>query len=490
MKKITKRIAIICYALIAVSFNASALDDQKISTFEPGAIGEIGFSSYTVKSTSFFYVQPQVATNTLSGINGSANCITMTTGTTAVRYQTLSFLNLASSITPAMMAARKYMKIMVKRDYNGNKLNILANGTSSNWNTSNFMLSSTTPTINTWVDVVIDLSTAKGTAFWKDSTITNLLIEPVENNSTSLGFRVTVAIDDIVLSDNSTPRIKSSPSISASATNVSSHSYTYGEGSSSEKSFTVNGATLSGDLILTPTAPYEISTTSGSGFTTGSLTLTQSSGTLASTTIYTRLAVGLEASTYNAKNVVITTSGTIANIALSGTVNKANQTITFDALADVKADAADFLPGATSATSAINPITYSSSDELVATIVDGKIHPVAKGTTQITASQASSLNYNAATPVIQNLNVTDTSTDLILSGAEKLTAISSQNNEICIVAHAALKVNIYDINGSMLYSKVLNSSQIEIIPIRKSGVYCVLAIDSTGKSQMYKVLVK
>jgi len=488
MKKITKKISIICSILFAVSFNASALEDQKISTFEPGVIDEVGFSGYKVKNTSFFSVQPQVTTNTLTtGINGSANCFSLTSANNSVRYQTLSFMNLTSSITPAMMTDRRYLKIMVKRDYDGNNLKILANGTTSNWNDGNFTLYTGKPTKNVWSDVVIDLKALKGTTDWSTQTITNFMIEPVENNSISLGYTVTVALDNIVLSDNSTPR---SPAITTSATNVYSHSYTYGEGPSAEKSFTLSGESLLGDVTLSPTAPYEISTTSGSGFTSTSLTLTPTSGTLATTTIYTRLAAELSATTYDTKNVVITTSGATKNVALWGWVNKANQTITFDALTDAQADAADFLPGATSATSAINPITYSSSDELVATIVDGKINPIAKGTTQITASQAGNTNYNAAVSVIQNLNVTDTSTGLMMSGIEKLTTISAKNNEICVVAHAAAKVNIYDINGRMMFSKMMNGAQTEIIPISTSGVYCVLANDSFGKTQMSKILVK
>lgn len=489
MEKFTKKNLTIFIALFAVCFRGLALDDQKISTFEPGATGEIGFSSYTVKNTSFFSVQPQVAANTLTtGINGSANCFSMTTANNSVRYQTLSFMNLATSITPAMMSVRKYLKIMVKRDYDGNNLNILANGTVSNWNTTNFKLYTAKPAINTWVDVVIDLSALKGTALWKDSTITNFMIEPVENNSVSLGFPVTVALDNIVLSDNATPR---SPAISTSASNVYSHSYVYSEGPSSEKSFTVSGTTLLGDITLTPTTPYEISTTSGSGFTSGSITLSPSSGTLSSTTIYTRLAAGLSAAYYDQKNVAISSSGaTTKNVALWGWVNKANQTIAFDSIYTIKADTIDYDPGATSATSAINPITYTSSDLQVATIVNGKIHPVAKGVTQITASQAASSNFNAAVSVIQRLYVIDTSTDFVIPDVKKLTSVSVKNNKICLRAYAGLRVDIFDIQGSKMYSNLFEDSQTSLFSINQKGVYCILCTDKDGNKQISKVLIK
>jgi len=91
---------------------------------------------------------------------------------------------------------------------------------------------------------------------------------------------------------------------------------------------------------------------------------------------------------------------------LTGNITKANQTITFTALTAKTTADADFSPGATSATSATNAITYSSSNTTVATIVGGNIHIVGGGTTNITASQAGSTNYNAASDVIQALTVT------------------------------------------------------------------------------------
>ena len=90
---------------------------------------------------------------------------------------------------------------------------------------------------------------------------------------------------------------------------------------------------------------------------------------------------------------------------LTADITQAPQTITFAAIpAKVNTDA-DFNPGATSATSAVNPITYTSSDLSVATIVSGMIHIVGAGTSTITASQAGNTNYTAATDVQQTLTV-------------------------------------------------------------------------------------
>jgi gliding motility-associated-like protein len=64
----------------------------------------------------------------------------------------------------------------------------------------------------------------------------------------------------------------------------------------------------------------------------------------------------------------------------------------------------DFSPGATSNVSAF-PVTYTSSNPQVATIVNGKIHITGIGTTLITASQAGDALHVAAAPVTQELTV-------------------------------------------------------------------------------------
>ena len=97
---------------------------------------------------------------------------------------------------------------------------------------------------------------------------------------------------------------------------------------------------------------------------------------------------------------------TLTQPGITGNIFKADQTISFGALPAKTTASADFAPGATSATSGVNPIAYSSSNTAVATIVSGNIHIVGAGTTTITASQAASTNYNAANDVTQSLTVT------------------------------------------------------------------------------------
>ena len=95
------------------------------------------------------------------------------------------------------------------------------------------------------------------------------------------------------------------------------------------------------------------------------------------------------------------------------TVNKANQTISnFASTATITYGDADYAPGATSATSGVNAITYTSSNTSVATIVSGNIHIVGIGSATITASQASSDNYNLV-DVNQTLTVNNKGLEIL-----------------------------------------------------------------------------
>ncbi|WP_185153298.1 hypothetical protein, partial [Fulvivirga lutimaris] len=75
-----------------------------------------------------------------------------------------------------------------------------------------------------------------------------------------------------------------------------------------------------------------------------------------------------------------------ADVVQTLTVTKANQNITFDALAARTVGDADFDLNATGGASG-NAITYTSSDASVATVSGNTVTVVGAGTTEITASQ-------------------------------------------------------------------------------------------------------
>lgn len=87
---------------------------------------------------------------------------------------------------------------------------------------------------------------------------------------------------------------------------------------------------------------------------------------------------------------------------LQALIAPAYQTIFFPVMATKKTGDADFNPA--TASSGL-PMTYSSSNVNVAIIVNGKIHIVGAGTTEITASQTGDANYYSADMVTRNLVV-------------------------------------------------------------------------------------
>ncbi|WP_295794214.1 cadherin-like beta sandwich domain-containing protein [Mucilaginibacter sp.] len=103
--------------------------------------------------------------------------------------------------------------------------------------------------------------------------------------------------------------------------------------------------------------------------------------------------------------VVTGSNGTSATSAVSGPVTVSiAQTITFNTLPGKTYGNGNFAPGATSDNNGV-PLTYSSSNNSVATIVNGNIHIVGAGTANITASQAGDATHSAAADVIQQLTV-------------------------------------------------------------------------------------
>jgi len=142
-------------------------------------------------------------------------------------------------------------------------------------------------------------------------------------------------IDDlsVTLSVNT----ENSPTISTSLSSLSGFTYIEGSGPSSEQTFTVSGSNLTSDISITAPTNYEISKTSGSGYTSP-LTLTQSGGTVSETTIYVRLKAGLSVGSYSSENIVCSSTGAVEkNVTCSGTVYKtepSNHVTSFTAVKD------------------------------------------------------------------------------------------------------------------------------------------------------------
>lgn len=142
--------------------------------------------------------------------------------------------------------------------------------------------------------------------------------------------------------------------------------------SSTAQSYTVAGINLTDNLIVTPPASYEIST-SNSPFTAQStITLVPSSGTVSTTTIYVRFspseASGTIAGTItNASTGAATQSVSVSGVALSAEPT-AQTTISFSNIASTSLDINLTLPGSGSGSNRIvvmksgSPVSFTPTD--------------------------------------------------------------------------------------------------------------------------------
>jgi hypothetical protein len=96
------------------------------------------------------------------------------------------------------------------------------------------------------------------------------------------------------------------------------------------------------------------------------------------------------------------------------------QTITFAALATKTYGNADFAAGGSSTNASI-AVVYTSSNTAVATIVGTNVHIVGAGTADITASQAGSDVYAAATSVVKTLTVSKAALKITADNKSKIT---------------------------------------------------------------------
>ena len=103
--------------------------------------------------------------------------------------------------------------------------------------------------------------------------------------------------------------------------------YNVGNGSSAQQSFTVSGVDLTANLVITPSANLEISTSSGANYSSNAINLTPTSNVVGTTTIYVRLKEGLSPNTYAENIAISSTNAATKNVACSALVITASPTI-------------------------------------------------------------------------------------------------------------------------------------------------------------------
>jgi len=157
-------------------------------------------------------------------------------------------------------------------------------------------------------------------------------------------------------------------------------------------------------------APFELNATASSGL---DVSYTSSDETVATIADNVVTIVGAGTSVITATQAGDESIEAAIPVERELIVNKAEQTITFEAIADKTFSDAPFQLTATS--SADLTITYSSSDEAVATITGDVVTIVGTGTTTITATQEGNDNIAAATPVEQGLIVEKANQTIIIT---------------------------------------------------------------------------
>ncbi|MFO7869682.1 MAG: autotransporter-associated beta strand repeat-containing protein [Bacteroidales bacterium] len=113
------------------------------------------------------------------------------------------------------------------------------------------------------------------------------------------------------------------PTITISTTDLSGFTYCENSGPSTSQTYTIEGSNLTDDITITPPVNYEISQDNSTWINSSStLNLPHTSGDVASTTIYVRLASGLSPGTYNSQIIAHTsTDATQKDISCSGSVS-------------------------------------------------------------------------------------------------------------------------------------------------------------------------
>lgn len=174
-------------------------------------------------------------------------------------------------------------------------------------------------------------------------------------------------------------------------------------------SFTVPSDKVYGDEA------FELSTTSTS---TGTISYSSADETVASIngnllTIHSAGIVNISASVTSDENY------TESTITSALTIGKLDQEITFE-LEETMAFTSSVVSLTGSTTSGLD-LTYQSSDETVATIIDGQLQINGVGTTTITATQSGNSNFNAATSVSQTIEITKASQTIDFQEVGELT---------------------------------------------------------------------
>ncbi|MFZ4767979.1 MAG: beta strand repeat-containing protein, partial [Roseimicrobium sp.] len=192
--------------------------------------------------------------------------------------------------------------------------------------------------------------------------------------------------------------------ILAAIGNTASNWESASPGAASDWTFTFTAPqTITFDALAAKTfgdADFTLSATASSGLTVAFASSNTSVATVSGNTVH---IVGAGSTTITASQAGNSSYSAATNVTQTLTVDKANQTITFGALANRTYGDAPF--DLTATASSGQPVSYASSNSAVATVTGSTVTIVGAGSATITASQAGSANFNAAVEATQSLTM-------------------------------------------------------------------------------------
>ncbi len=243
----------------------------------------------------------------------------MTTNLVGTEPNLVAYYNFNQGIANGTNTSITSLNDVTSSANNGTITNFTLNSTTSNFVPGYF--SSITGTNTVGVGSTIQLSHSVSGGTWSSATTgvatvnTSGLVSGVSAGTsvityTSCGQSTTYTVTVV------------NPSLSTSVSSLAVTSTCTGVASTAS-SFTVSGSNLTNNVTVTAPTGHEVSLTSGSGY--GASVSIIASGTLASTTVYVRLASSVTAGAKNGNVTVTSTNATTRNVAVSGTVNSVAQ---------------------------------------------------------------------------------------------------------------------------------------------------------------------
>ena len=166
------------------------------------------------------------------------------------------------------------------------------------------------------------------------------------------------------------------------------------------------------------------------------------------------------------------------------------QTISFDSIPTKEVGDPDFSPAI--ASSGL-PVSYRSTINSVASIVDGNIHIVANGTSSITASQSGNLNFVAALPVTMPL-VVRASTGIDVTNEFKMSVYPNPVSDILHIettrdGEPLVLVELLNQNGVSVIRLVDGISEVDMSKLSQ-GIYFLKCVSRNGSTNVFKIIKK